>query len=430
MNILDFLKDKRVNGGLSGFVQGLGAESPETGIGNALGNVIGSRVRGAFDGGGETEVEPPKLDSQNLLATALSKRDEALPTNQRNVFASESVPQANPSSFSPFLNQLSGKGMDEPTVLPNTGLAMPVNLPERPRVVPEKKNNFSPFEVATNQLNEAVNAPVENQDKGLKGWLKEFVSNVSAGMRNAQASNPNGDFLSNLGSSLGTGIGGGTVNRSMNEQRNYDTNLKKAYQNYGIQKGIEDDRIAQDYRTAQVEAVKMKPVIDQQKANTAEYKAKADALYRQDRLILDRDRAEQNDRYRQEVIRIGDAKLEQGDERIKILYEGLKDKDLDRETKEKIAQIFANSRIDSAKIMANASIQNTNTREAGANYRNERNLSENRAKFNQLLAERQQALQLGDANKVKEIDIKIANGKAKAKAAGLTDEDIEKIFGN
>lgn len=277
-----------------------------------------------------------------------------------------------PSEFRP--SESIGSWEDYFNSLPHSGQgeAMGSGM-DRPRVVANQPmmqtQDADPLLIDRQRIQEIQNRPTTNKDSGWKGWLKEFAQNVGGNFNEARKNNPNGSFLSNLGEGLGGGLTGGTIDRSQNERRTQQDDLAKAYQTYGINKGMADDKIAQEYKQSQVDYNKQKPVTDIYNAETKRLKTESDAEYRDNQMALGTKKADELKVYRDAIVDLKLKGIDQNDSRIKLLQdtfeerkrsnqEGEKDKDLDRE-----------ARITVSKIMANASMTNTNTRESGLNSR-------------------------------------------------------------
>jgi len=187
----------------------------------------------------------------------------------------------------------------------------------------------------------------------------------------------------------------------------YKKNVQQKYAKFAPLQKLHDQKLQEQYQQAQTYSQIQRSNNDTRKVDISEFKTKADSQYRQDRLVLDREKADKLDGYRQEIIRIGDSKLEQGDKRIGILVEALKDKDLDRESKEKIATLLNENRIDVAKIYADAGITKVGMQQEGENKRAEMS--------------RQTQLEKIKADTLKwkaDLDVKFANN-AQAKAAAM-----------
>jgi vacuolar-type H+-ATPase subunit I/STV1 len=187
----------------------------------------------------------------------------------------------------------------------------------------------------------------------------------------------------------------------------YQNNVQQKYAKFAPLQKLRDQKLQEQYQQAQSNAQTQRSINDTRKVDISEFKTKADSQYRMDRLSLDREKADKLDGYRQEIIRIGDSKLEQGDKRIGILVEALKDKDLDRESKEKIATLLNENRIDVAKIYADAGITKVGMQQEGENKRAEMS--------------RQTQLEKIKADTLKwkaDLDVKFANN-AQAKAAAM-----------
>lgn len=251
MGWLDFFK-KHGDALLKGAGQGLQASQNNDGIGANIGNALGqmatNKIVGHFNQGEKEDT--PVTTTGGQIDTNISYRPtEPLPPKPASDWQSVlsgmngQQEQTQPVTWQTYLSQQAGAQPEANTMFANVG-------------DPLKKNiALPPYNQARTNVMEVANRPIENKDKGFKGWLKEFASNIGTGMQNAQKNNPNGGFLENLGSALGNATVGGTLDRTQNETRNKEKDLAKAMQTYGIQNQITDDALGHTTKLAQIDNI-------------------------------------------------------------------------------------------------------------------------------------------------------------------------------
>lgn len=226
----------------------------------------------------------------------------------------------------------------------------------------------SPTDVALQEAEWDYENP-QNKDKGVKGFLKEALSNFLAGMGNAPRGEDT-DLWSTLGAGLGS-TGGGALNRTANEKRDAGQRIgylrDKRANEHARQKAEQEAAL----RGANIEIATQKPGLEKYKADTGRMRAENDLLYKTETIALGKRKADELKIYRDAIVELKEKGADQYDVRLKQLQEVIdeskrrnqeaeKDKDLDREARITVAQITAGSRERVANI-----------NQGGQNYRTE-----------------------------------------------------------
>lgn len=210
----------------------------------------------------------------------------------------------------------------------------------------------------------------------------------------------------------------------------YQKNVEDKYSKLAPLKGLRDAKMAEQWKRAQIE-------------NTRADNQRADKALEEKNSLSWAKLFEQSE-FQNWKMQNGDSKLsDEANFRKWKIERGDKDAN-DREgwrkwqieakkADQELRRQGFDTQLNVARITANSRENVANITQAGANARNAATIAAtiaaNKEKFNFLMQQKASALAAGDARKAQEVELQIANGKVKAKAAGLSDEDIKQIFG-
>lgn len=354
----------------------------------------------------------------------------------------ETAYQPNPISL-----QVDGYPSDYPSEVQTqfVDLRQPLPMPAQPNVADDRpilttrtaSDNLEDSRLRLDALQNPNNPdfqPVVNKDRGFWGRLKDVGREAIIGA--GQMYRETGNLESALGGGIAGGLGGG-FRPTLNEerQRMADINQERIrLGEYQDQVGAEQQRAL---RNAQTNAAIEEPILKRYKVDVTRLKNEADAQYKNEVIALGKRKADELKIFRDAQIELKARGADQYDVRLKQLESAMeeakrrnteaeKDKDLDREARITVANIMASAQKYGVDSRANTAAM----QEQGRNRRFEATITKGKEEFAQLMQLRQKAQQEKNDNEVKRIDALVQAGRAKAKSAGMNDEDIKAIFGD
>lgn len=181
----------------------------------------------------------------------------------------------------------------------------------------------------------------ENLDHGVKGVLKEILSNFFEGLKYAK---PGMGLLQSLALG-GAGAGAGAINRNWNEQRGLDKLIPQ------LEKDVEQET-QQSLKNAQITDTLAKPGDRERELRRKITKDEAVAEYQDNQIKLGTKKADELKIYRDAIVDLKERGADQNDTRIKLLEDTIKERGRHNLETEKDADLNRDARITVANILA------------------------------------------------------------------------------